>query len=100
MTPSDFDRAAARTRMRPRSLAMARRYLVDGVTNYAAIAREFKVHPTTVEEKVRTIRREVRLLAGAPTGWAVKTVVVPPIVAVKIDRLRDEAWRDAGLLVD
>ncbi|HET7675658.1 MAG TPA: hypothetical protein VFL54_09075 [Gammaproteobacteria bacterium] len=100
MTPADFDRAAARTRMRSRSLAMARRYLVDGMTNYAAIAREFNVHATTVEEKVRRIRREVRLLARVPAGWTVKTVVVPPMVALKIDRLRDEAWRDAGLLAD
>lgn len=36
MTPADFDRLAARTRMWPASRAMARRILVDGLSAAAA----------------------------------------------------------------
>ena len=66
MTPADFDRLADRTRMRPASLRMARRILVDGLSA-AAAGREVG------KSRVLACRAEWRIRAEAAQADACPT---------------------------
>ena len=60
MLPADFDRLAARTRLRPASLRMARRILVDGLSA-AAAGREVgktRVLASRAEWRIRALAVE------------------------------------------
>lgn len=100
MSPETFDRLASRTRMRERALAAARRYLVDGVTNAAAVAREMDLQPQTVRDAVARIQRELRLESGTPPDWVAVTVVVPPEESLAVLEIQRRAWRRAGLVTE
>lgn len=100
MTETEFHRAADRTRLQYRARSMAKRYLVDGITNASAIAREFDVQPQTVRNAIKRVQREHYLLTGAPRGWHVVTVVVPPDTDTEVRDIERRAWRAAGMLVD
>ena len=77
MTPTEFARLAALTRLKPAGREMARRVLVDGARP-AKVARQMGVADATVRAKVAAIARAMRTEQGAPTDWAVVTVLVPP----------------------
>lgn len=57
MTPADFDRLAARTRMRATALARARRVLVDGLSA-AAAGREVGRSRDLASKAAQRIRAE------------------------------------------
>ena len=98
MTPEQFARALAGTRLTARSADMARAVLVLGHSQ-AETARAHGVTPQRVSDAVKRVEREHRGIAGCPPGWSVLTVCVPPDVEIEIRQLTDAALRRAGLRV-
>ena len=66
MTTADFDRLAARTRMRPASLRMARRILVDGLSA-AAAGREVGKSRALASRAEWRVRAEAAQAGACPT---------------------------------
>lgn len=92
MTPQQFDRLAARTRLRDRARRMARAVLVDGLSKSAA-ARLEGVTPEAARQAADRILLELRREGGYPPDWQVVTVVVPAELAQDIrDRARHAAY--------
>ncbi len=83
MTPTEFGRIAALTRLKPAGREMARRVLVDGIRP-AEVARQMGVADATVRAKVAAIARAMRTEQGAPADWVVVTVLVPPAAAREV----------------
>lgn len=83
VTPRTFSRIADKTRLGPAGREMARRVLVDGLRP-AEVARRMGVVPQTVRDKLHVIANALRAEQGAPAGWVVVTVLVPPDVASEI----------------
>ena len=77
MTPAEFTRLADETRLKPAGREMARRVLVNGLRP-AEVARQMGIAPQTVRDKLDIIANALRAEHGAPAGWQVVTVVVPP----------------------
>ena len=77
MTPAEFTRIADTTRLKPAGREMARRVLVDGIRP-AEVARQMGVAPQTVRDKLDIIANALRAEQGAPAGWQLVTVLVPP----------------------
>ena len=77
MTPAEFARLADTTRLKPAGREMARRVLVDGLRP-AEVARQMRVAPQTVRDKLDIIANALRAEQGAPADWQVVTVLVPP----------------------
>lgn len=92
MTNDDFDRLSARTRMKARSIGIARAVLVDGAT-VAEAARAAGVSHQTAREAVARIRRE----AGYPDDWETRTVTLPPDDMDAVQEIEERAHRAAGL---
>lgn len=99
LTPSDFDRLAARTRLSESSLRIARAVLLEGVSQTEAARREGLTRQRA-SEAVGRILRELRAEAGYPSSWEVITVCVPPETADRIRDLAQAAQRAAGLRAD
>lgn len=98
MTPDDFARAIAGTRLTARSAEMARAVLVLGHSQ-AETARAHGVTPQRVSDAVARVEREHRGIVGCPPSWEVVTVCVPADVALEVRSLADRALRRAGLRV-
>jgi len=99
MDPRTFQRLAARTRLTPASIGMARAVLVDGVSA-AEAARRAGVTRARAADAVARILREARAESGWPSTWEVITVAVPSEVADEIQRIARAARKAAGLNVD
>ncbi len=84
MTPSRFDRLAARTRLSDDGRAVARAVLVDG-RRAADVAREHGISRAAVHYKCRSV---LRARAGHyPADWITVVVTVPPSVARQVRRI-------------
>lgn len=83
MTPTEFARIAALTRLKPAGREMARRVLVDAARP-AEVARQMSVADATVRAKVAVISRAMRADQGAPADWVMVTVLVPPAAAREV----------------
>lgn len=78
MTPEEFDSAASKTRLRPRTAAAARAVLVDGLgLTQAGNAAAPRMQRQQVADAVARIEREHCKLIGAPQGWRCITLVLP-----------------------
>lgn len=96
MDATDFDTAAARTRLKPRALRMARAVLLEGISATEAGRREGLTREAARAASAR-VMREHRGAGGYPRDWVVRTVVVPPDVAEQIDALERAALGRAGM---
>ncbi|MEW6647200.1 MAG: TrfB-related DNA-binding protein [Pseudomonadota bacterium] len=96
MDATEFDVAAARTRLKPRALRMARAVLLEGIGATEAGVREGLTRQAA-RAAVARVMREHRGAGGYPRDWVVRTVVVPPDVAEQIDDLERSALSRAGL---
>ena len=76
MNLAEFEKLAARTRLKPAGREMARRVFVDGEIPFR-VAKAMGVADNTVRDKCRIIEREIRKEAAAPVDWVVLTVKVP-----------------------
>ena len=83
MHTDEFARIADTTRLKPAGREMARRVLVDGLRP-AEVARQMGVAPQTVRDKVGIIGDALRAEQGAPAGWQLVTVLVPPAAVAEI----------------
>lgn len=98
MSPEQFARALAGTRLTARSADMARAVLCEGHSQ-AEVARRHGVTPQRVWDAVRRVEREHRGIVGCPPGWTVLTVCVPVDVEIEVREMADAALRRAGLRV-
>lgn len=98
MTPEDFARYAARTRMRERALRMAGAVLIEGIGPSEAARREGQTHEAARRAAARIVR-EMRQEGGYPRGWEAVTVIVPQERAEMVRRIEQRERRKAGLLV-
>ena len=98
MTNDEFDRYAARTRLKQRSLDIARAVLVNGQT-MAQAARAAGVSHQTARAAVARIVREYRADGGYPPDWQTRTVTLPRDDMYDVREIEDRALRRAGLRV-
>lgn len=98
LTPEQFARLAARTRLKERARAAARMVLVDG-QNPSAVARATGYGRETVRAAAARVLREWRIETGAPAGWEVLTLALPVDAALEVREIEDRALRNAGLRI-
>ncbi len=96
MTPEDFTRLAARTRLTPSSLRQAYAVLVDGL-GISAAGAQFGVPRQQVDRSVKRVERELRSELGIPAGWECVTVCVPAYTALEIREIAAGERKKAGL---
>jgi len=99
MDAPTLSRLAARTRLTPASIDIARAVLVDGVSA-AEAARRAGVTRARAADVVSRILREIRSEGGWPPTWEVVTVAVPSQLADEIRSMARSARTAAGLNVD
>ena len=95
MDADEFARLAALTRLKPAGREMARRVLIEGL-RAAEVARQMRVAPQTVRDKLEIIANALRAEQGAPAGWQLVTVLVPPAAVrevLDIQRREQQAER-------
>lgn len=90
MTPAEFDRLAARTKLRERAREAARLVLVEGLS-LAESSRRIGITAQCIHTARKAILRELREEQGTPPDWQVVTVLVPPSVAAKVRKLAESA---------
>ena len=83
MDAGEFARIADETRLQPTGREMARRVLVDGLRP-AEVARQMRVAPQTVRDKLELIADALRAEQDAPADWQLVTVLVPPPAVAEI----------------
>ncbi len=71
-----FETLASKTNMREKSVAMARRILVDG-ESFSAVAREYNVTRQRARQAANRITRQEKIVCKMPEEWQAKTVVLP-----------------------
>lgn len=88
LTPQDFDRLAASTRMGDRACAMARAVLVDGRAQ-VDVATEYGMTKQRVSLAVGAIERAFVSSAAPGTGWVTVTLDLPESLALELAELSD-----------
>lgn len=96
MKPDDFKRYAQRTRLKARSLRMARAVLIDGLTQ-AEASRQEGAGREAARRAVDRILGEQRKEIGALDHWVTITVTVPPDAADKVRLIEKRERAKAGL---
>lgn len=99
MDAPTFARLAARTKLTPASLRMARAVLVEGIGPAEAARREGVTRQRAFNAAARLLR-ELRNEGGYPPGWHPVTVVVPAAAEIEIEEIARRCRREAGLQVD
>ena len=92
LSADEFSRAAARARMEPATLAIARAVLVDG-HRQVDVAAEATKSRAWVSEAVAKFMRHVEAAErlSLPAGWKTDTVSLPPELWPEVRKLEREA---------
>lgn len=71
-----FNELKQQTKMKKRSIQMARRVLVDG-KSFSAVAREYGVTRQRTRQAALRITQQEKIVSKIPNDWKTKTVVLP-----------------------
>jgi hypothetical protein len=71
-----FDALASKPNMREKSIAMAKKILVDG-ESFSVAAREYGVTRQRARQAAHRITKQEKIICKMPDDWRAKTIVLP-----------------------
>lgn len=89
LTPQDFDRVAAKTRLKDRAREMARAVLVDGRAQ-TDVATQHGMSKQCVGQAVSAIKRAYSKMAARGSGWVTVALELPEALALEMASLVSE----------
>lgn len=93
-----FEQLAKQTRLSEKSIVMARKVMIDGIT-LAEVGRTHHVSRQRVKQVVDRITRQQKIVNQLPENWKAKTIVLPPEWLTLIGYLDSRVKQKKGIHV-